>query len=172
MIHKERHFYEFGPFRIDPDHRLLLRENRPVPVQPKAFDILLVLIQNSDKVVLKDDLLRKVWPGTFVEESNLAQNIFVLRKTLGDAVGENHYIVTVPGRGYRFAEKVLVVGDREIVGDEDYKVVVESHTRSRLMIQEKDAPPGALPPRSWNQWGVVASAAYKSRELQPRKHCI
>ena len=159
MIHKERHFYEFGPFRIDPDHRLLLRENRPVPVQPKAFDILLVLIQNSDKVVLKDDLLRKVWPGTFVEESNLAQNIFVLRKTLGDAVGENHYIVTVPGRGYRFAEKVLVVEDREIVGEEDYKVVVESHTRSRLMIQEKDAPRGALPPRSWNQWGVVASAA-------------
>jgi eukaryotic-like serine/threonine-protein kinase len=159
MIHKERHFYEFGPFRIDPDHRLLLRENRPVPVQPKAFDILLVLIQNSDQVVLKDDLLRKVWPGTFVEESNLAQNIFVLRKTLGDAVGENHYIVTVPGRGYRFAEKVLVVGDREIVGEEDYKVVVESHTRSRLTIQEKDLPPGALPPRSWNQWGVVASAA-------------
>src|SRR5580658_5677263 len=152
MANAVRQFYEFGPYRIDPDHRQLTRESKPVPLQPKAFDLLLVLVLNSERLVPKDDLMKAVWPGTFVEESNLAQNIFVLRKTLGDAVGENHYIVTVPGRGYRFAEKVLVVEDREIVGEEDYKVVVESHTRSRLTIQEKDLPPGALPPRSWNQW--------------------
>src|ERR1700691_4898442 len=128
MINTGRRLYEFGPFRVDPSHRVLLRDNKPVPLHPKAFDILLVLVERSETVVPKDHLMRKVWPGTFVEESNLAQNIFVLRKTLGDAVGENHYIVTVPGRGYRFAEKVLVVEDREIVGEEDYKVVVESHT--------------------------------------------
>jgi DNA-binding winged helix-turn-helix (wHTH) protein len=76
MINKQRTFYEFGPFRIDPDHRLLLRENQPVPLQPKAFDILLALIRNQENVVLKDDLLKTVWPETFIEESTLAQNIY------------------------------------------------------------------------------------------------
>src|SRR3974390_333883 len=109
MINKTNHFYEFGPYRIDLSHRLLLREGQPVALQPKAFDILVVLVENSDKTVLKGDLLEAVWPDTFVEESNLAQNIFVLRKALGDAVGANKYIVTVPGRGYRFAENVQVI---------------------------------------------------------------
>jgi DNA-binding winged helix-turn-helix (wHTH) protein/tetratricopeptide (TPR) repeat protein len=109
MLNKARRLYEFGPYRIDPDHRQLLRQNQPVLLQPKAFDILLTLVENSEKVVLKDDLMKKVWPDTFVEESNLSQHIFVLRKALGDAVEERRYIVTVPGRGYRFAETVRVV---------------------------------------------------------------
>ena len=100
---KERYFYEFGFFRVDPDRRLLTRQNQPVPLQPKAFDVLLVLVQNNEQVVSKDDLMKTVWPGTFVEESNLAQHVSVLRKTLGEAKGENRYIVTDPGRGYRFA---------------------------------------------------------------------
>lgn len=98
MSNKPRHFFQFGPYRLDPDRRLLLRENKAVPVQPKAFDILLVLCENSEKVVAKEELLNKVWPDTFVEESNLAQNIFVLRKTLGDMVDDKRYIVTVPGQ--------------------------------------------------------------------------
>jgi DNA-binding winged helix-turn-helix (wHTH) protein len=165
MINKQRTFYEFGSFRIDPDHRLLLRENQPVPLQPKAFDILLVLIRNQEEVVLKDDLLKTVWPETFVEESNLAQNIFVLRKALGDAKGENRYIVTVPGRGYRFAEKVRFVGEELIAEDRTVfaesrphvsamrgansaaaaleagtdGLVVETHTRSRMVITDETA---------------------------------
>ena len=119
MANPVRQFYEFGPYRIDPHHRRLTRETKPIPLQPKAFDILLVLVQNSERVVPKDDLMKAVWPGTFVEESNLAQNVSVLRKTLGDAVGENRYIVTVPGRGYRFAGKVQVVDDGEIVAQEE-----------------------------------------------------
>lgn len=111
MANKEKTFYEFGPFRIDPDHRVLLRDNLPVPVQPKAFDILLVLVQSNEKIVMKDELMRLVWPETFVEESNLAQNISVLRKTLGDAPGANRYIVTLPGRGYRLTEKVRIVAE-------------------------------------------------------------
>jgi DNA-binding winged helix-turn-helix (wHTH) protein len=106
MANAVRQFYEFGPYRIDPDHRQLTRESKPVPLQPKAFDLLLVLVLNSERLVPKDDLMKALWPGTFVEESNLAQNISVLRKTLGDTVGENRYVLTVPGRGYRFAEKV------------------------------------------------------------------
>ena len=83
MSEEPKHFYEFGSFRLDPDKRLLLQDNRPVPLQPKAFETLLMLVQHSEAVVLKDDLMKSVWPDTFVEESNLAQNIFVLRKTLG-----------------------------------------------------------------------------------------
>jgi len=137
MANAVRQFYEFGPYRIDPDHRQLTRESKPVPLQPKAFDLLLVLVLNSERLVPKDDLMKAVWPGTFVEESNLAQNISVLRKTLGDTVGENRYVVTVPGRGYRFAEKVQVVDEGGIVSQEEDKLIVESHTRSRLVVEEQ-----------------------------------
>jgi eukaryotic-like serine/threonine-protein kinase len=115
MISNTKYFYEFGPFRLDPDHRQLLRQNQPVPLQPKAFDILLALVENSEKVVLKDDLMKMVWPGTFVEEANLAQNISVLRRTLGEAAGENRYIVTLPGRGYQFVSQVKVLAPESLV---------------------------------------------------------
>jgi DNA-binding winged helix-turn-helix (wHTH) protein/tetratricopeptide (TPR) repeat protein len=179
MINKERHFYEFGSFRIDPEHRLLLRENQPLPLQSKAFDVLLALVENSERVVSKDNLLKIVWPETFVEESNLAQHIFVLRRTLGDTVGENRYIVTVPGRGYRFAEKV------QVVGEEEDKLVVESHSRSHLVIEEKSTvaiSPASLSaytlstlgrkPRIWILGAtfmvvVVALATWYERKVTP-----
>ncbi|HXM10842.1 MAG TPA: winged helix-turn-helix domain-containing protein [Terriglobales bacterium] len=145
MINTGRRLYEFGPFRVDPSHRVLLRDNKPVPLHPKAFDILLVLVERSETVVPKDHLMKAVWPETFVEESNLAQNIFVLRKTLGDAVGENRFIVTVPGRGYRFAEKVQVVDEGESVAAEQDQLIVESHTRSRLVVEQRAVPAKSLP---------------------------
>ena len=145
MINTGRRLYEFGPFRVDPSHRVLLRDNKPVPLHPKAFDILLVLVERSETVVPKDHLMKAVWPETFVEESNLAQNIFVLRKTLGDAVGENRFIVTVPGRGYRFAEKVQVVDEGEVVAPEQEQLIVESHTRSRLVVEQRAVPAKSLP---------------------------
>jgi len=89
MPNRENELYEFGPFRLDPVKRLLLRDNEPVPLQLKAFETLLALVRHSEHVVLKDELMKAVWPDTFVEESNLAQNIFVLRKTLGETAG-NH----------------------------------------------------------------------------------
>jgi eukaryotic-like serine/threonine-protein kinase len=98
--------YEFGPFRLDTAQRLLLRDGCIIPLQPRPFDILLALVRNSHRVVLKGDLMSTVWGKTVVEESNLSQNIFVLRKALGDAQGGRRYIITVPGRGYRFAETV------------------------------------------------------------------
>lgn len=123
--------YEFGPFRIDPDHRLLLRDEQPIPIQPKAFELLLVLVKNSEKVLLKDDLLKAVWPDTFVEESNLAQNIFVVRKALGDTAAKNQYIVTVPGRGYRFAERVTEIHEPV------ESLVVESQSIQKVTIEER-----------------------------------
>jgi len=133
MSKEAKHFYEFGPFRVDPDKRLLLRDNRPMPLQPKAFETLLVLVQHSETVVLKDDLMKSVWPDTFVEESNLAQNIFVLRKTLGDAAGEHRYIVTVPGRGYRFTEKVRLVPEED-------DILLARRSITRVVIDEETSP--------------------------------
>jgi eukaryotic-like serine/threonine-protein kinase len=135
--------YEFGPYRIDPDHRQLRRENEPLPLQPKAFDILLVLVENAENVVLKDDLMKTVWPDTFVEESNLSQHIFVLRKTLGDAVEEKRYIVTVPGKGYRFAARVRTVAIEEeaesgaqlaATAPEEEQIVVASRRLARVTV--------------------------------------
>jgi TolB-like protein/DNA-binding winged helix-turn-helix (wHTH) protein/Tfp pilus assembly protein PilF len=115
MVHNRKDLYEFGPFRLDTAQRLLLRDNQPIPLQPKAFDTLFVLVHNSERLVPKEELLNTVWPDTFVEESNLTQNIFVLRKALGEADGNRRYIITVPGHGYRFAEKVQIVSEREEV---------------------------------------------------------
>jgi eukaryotic-like serine/threonine-protein kinase len=102
--------YEFGPFRLDPQKRTLLRHGVPVPLTPKVFDTLLALVQNSGQPISRDELMKAVWPDSFVEEGNLTQNIFVLRKTLGNA---NRYIVTIPGRGYQFVEKVFEVAEKE-----------------------------------------------------------
>jgi Tol biopolymer transport system component/DNA-binding winged helix-turn-helix (wHTH) protein len=108
MSSKERHFYEFGPFRLDPVKRRLLRDGEPVPLTPKAFDTLLELVRHSGKTIEKDDLMREVWPDAVVEENNLNQNISALRRSLGDSRQESQYIATIPGFGYRFVAEVKV----------------------------------------------------------------
>ncbi len=98
--------YEFGPFRLDPRKKLLSRGSDTVTLTPKVLETLLLLVENRDKVLSKDDLMGKLWPDTFVDEANLSQNIFILRKTLGETAQDQRYIVTVRGTGYRFAEAV------------------------------------------------------------------
>jgi eukaryotic-like serine/threonine-protein kinase len=105
--------YEFGPYRLDTVRNLLFRGSEPVPLTAKAFETLLVLVEQGDQVVSKDELMRKLWPDTFVEEANLAQHISMVRKALGETPQDRRYIVTLPGRGYRFAEKVRSVGEEE-----------------------------------------------------------
>jgi DNA-binding winged helix-turn-helix (wHTH) protein/tetratricopeptide (TPR) repeat protein len=100
---KERVLYEFDVFRVDPVRRLLLRAEEPVAITPKAFSILLALLEHPGEVVEKAELIERVWPGVFVTEANLTQNIFSLRKCLGERANDNRYIVTVPGQGYSFA---------------------------------------------------------------------
>ena len=102
MSKENRHFYEFGPFRIDTANRQLMRDGQVVPLKAKAVDTLLFLIENHGDVVEKDELMRTLWPDSFVEESNLTQNIYTLRKALGDG----DYIETIPRRGYRFVADV------------------------------------------------------------------
>jgi TolB-like protein/DNA-binding winged helix-turn-helix (wHTH) protein/Flp pilus assembly protein TadD len=102
--------FEFGSFRLNPAERLLLRDQAQVHLPPKAFDALVVLIENRGHLLEKDELLRKVWPDTFVEESNLAQHISVLRKALQDGEDRSRCIETVPRRGYRFIAEVRELG--------------------------------------------------------------
>jgi serine/threonine protein kinase/Tol biopolymer transport system component len=97
--------YEFGDFRLNAQTRVLSRERQPVPLPPKAYEVLLVLVQNGGQVLSKDELMNAVWPDSFVEESNLTQTVFILRKALGER-SEHRYIVTVPGRGYCFVALV------------------------------------------------------------------
>jgi len=107
---REGEIYEFGTFRISIAEGVLRRDNRIVPLTPKCFDTLLVLAQHGGSVVEKEKLMRAVWPNSFVEEGNLSQNIFTLRKTLGETAEGEQYIQTIPKRGYRLAVPVAETG--------------------------------------------------------------
>ncbi|MGB8904976.1 MAG: winged helix-turn-helix domain-containing protein, partial [Candidatus Sulfotelmatobacter sp.] len=135
MSRPGKHLYAFESFRLDPQERLLLRNEQPVPLPPRVFDTLLLLVQNSGHLVLKDDLMKTLWPDSFVEEVNLSQNVSMLRKVLGEKANEKRYITTVPGSGYRFAADV-----RELVenGKEQNELVVSSYARSRVVIEQEE----------------------------------
>jgi eukaryotic-like serine/threonine-protein kinase len=137
MATQPKVLYEFGPFRVDPDKQVLLREDQPVPVTPKAFETLLILVRRSREVVSKDELMKAIWPDAFVEEANLSQNIFMLRKALGDTLDDRRYIVTLPGRGYRFAADV-----RAVMQESD-DLVIQSRSRSQMIVEQLDRRPGA-----------------------------
>lgn len=98
--------YEFGSFRLDVLRQRLLAGDEPVPLAPKAFELLLTLVRSQSRLVKKDDLMRTLWPDTVVEECNLTQNIFQVRKALGETAHDHRFIVTVPGQGYRFVAEV------------------------------------------------------------------
>src|SRR5713101_1522 len=123
--------YEFGVFRLDPSERLLSREGRTVQLAPKVFDTLMALIENSGRLIDKEELMSKLWPDTFVEEATLARNISDLRKALGESTGEQKFIETVPKRGYRFAAEV------KCSRLEEGTVIVERHVRSRVVFEEQ-----------------------------------
>jgi len=106
-----KHLYEFGPFQLDPPERLLLCEGQPVPMPPKAFELLVVLVERGGHLVDKDELLKIVWRGSIVEEGNLSVTVSFLRKALNDDRGLHKYIETVSKRGYRFVADVREVGE-------------------------------------------------------------
>ncbi len=125
--------YIFGPFVVDTREGLLLREGRPVALTPKAFEVLLALVENSGHCVEKGELMQRVWPDSFVEENNLSQNISQLRRALqGEGEDAALYIETVPRRGYRFRASVTL--------REDLRIMLHEKTRTRVVIEEDDAP--------------------------------
>src|SRR6266700_5735572 len=106
---RARHLYEFDCFRLDCHEGVLLSEGRRLRIEPKDLELLLVLVENHGHTVGKEELFEKVWPGTFVEEGNLARHISVLRQVLGQGQSGSQYIETVPKRGYRFIAPVRQV---------------------------------------------------------------
>ena len=131
--------YEFGPFRVDESERLLLRGEDVVPLTPKAFEMLLVLVQSSGHVFTKEELMKRVWPDSFVEEANLSHNVYKLREALGDGRNGERYIETMPRRGYRFVAKVTGVSDGGV------DLIVEEHSRARILIEEDNSANAASP---------------------------
>ena len=102
--------FGFGSFSLDPDRRLLLRNGETVALAPKVLETLVVLVENHDRVLSKDELLDRVWGGANVEEGGLTRNVSILRKTLGEKPDDHRFILTVPGHGYRFVAAVTETG--------------------------------------------------------------
>jgi DNA-binding winged helix-turn-helix (wHTH) protein/tetratricopeptide (TPR) repeat protein len=140
MSNGTRDLYEFGPYRLDPGRKLLLRNGDPVALTSKAFEILLVLVERSEQVVLKDELMKELWPNTFVEEANLTQHISMVRKALGETPQDHLYIVTSPGRGYCFAGTVRVISRN---GTDP---VLEGGSSSRVVVEQAEAIPARTMP--------------------------
>ncbi|HEX5875263.1 MAG TPA: winged helix-turn-helix domain-containing protein [Pyrinomonadaceae bacterium] len=158
MVQQESNCYEFGRFRLKTAERVLLREGEPVPLTPKVFDILLTLVEHGGQVVQKDDLMRRVWPNTFVEEGNLTQNISLLRKALGETPDGVQFIETVPRRGYRFVAETnrTWAGDRIEAGGNGHKESALSPETVKVAEEPRVASPPVAPARRTPLYAIVA----------------
>lgn len=146
-----RQYYEFDGFRLDPMQRLLLRSGEVVPLTPKVFETLLALVENTGLVVSKDDLMNRIWPDTIVEERCLSQNIFLLRKALGDG---SNYVETIPKVGYRFLPSVTTAGEQR------GGLIIEKHDRLRIVSSEEEFSSTDEPPAI-----ACESVAMTSRQI-------
>jgi DNA-binding winged helix-turn-helix (wHTH) protein/Tol biopolymer transport system component len=135
MSLKTKRFHAFGPFRLDTSEFLLMLDGKAVPLAPKAFETLVILVENAGRLVDKDDLMKRLWPDSFVEEGNVAKHVSLLRKVLSDASNGQEYIETIPRRGYRFVMDVTEVADS---GD--------------------DSDPPVEPKRAWAHWRQLMAA--------------
>ena len=133
MSRRVKQFYEFGPFCLDPAEHTLLRDGRPIPLRPKIFDILLVLVENRGHLVDKEQLMSSVWTEQFVEEGNINKNISMLRQALGENDSGYKFIETVPKRGYRFVAEV-----REVKDDRNADLAIDSGKTSAVVTAEQD----------------------------------
>jgi len=155
---------QFGEFRIDVLARVVRREEEVLSLNRRAFDVLLYFARNSGRILTRDELLKNVWPDTFVDENSLAQSISVLRRALGEKPGDNSYIVTLPGRGYQFVSPVTVIGGDSLAvvpdamdaaADAPSQLLLQQHTiRTRVVIEEKEE---LRPPAFRKTWTIVGS---------------
>jgi DNA-binding winged helix-turn-helix (wHTH) protein len=126
--------YAFGPFSLDTETRTLHREAEPIQIAGKTFDMLVVLVENHGHPMDKDELLSRVWSGTIVEEANLSQAIFTVRKILGDSAKDPRYIATIAGRGYQFVAPVTDITRKSPREPESDSVIIGSLTQRHKVV--------------------------------------
>ena len=131
MDRSPKYIAEFGPYSLDAANRILLRDGEIVPLKPKVFDTLLALVERPGQVLTKTELMERIWPDTVVEENNLTQNISMLRKILGKNSRGEHYIRTIPRRGYCFTSSI------QEVWEESTNFILEKSSRSRIVVEEE-----------------------------------
>src|SRR5215471_18782910 len=127
--------YVFGEFTVDPRRRVVLRHGEAVPMSSRAFDLLLALVEGEGRELSKDELMSRIWPDQIVEDANLTVTMANLRKALGEKAGDHRYIVTIPGRGYRFIGKLR-----------PRALIIEEYTRGQIVIENDQLPTNALAP--------------------------
>ena len=143
------HIYEFGDFRLDAEKRLLWREDEPVPLTSRVFETLLYMVEHHDTVLDKERLMEAVWPDSIVEENNLTQNISTLRRVFGETPGSHRFIVTVPGRGYRFVANVrLREADADLEPQRITETAIESAETETERVASVSQPDHAVASRS------------------------
>src|SRR5262245_20488508 len=152
MDKKETQLYEFDRFCLDASERILLHDQQETPLTPKVFETLLLLVENSGRVIEKEELLQTIWPDSFVEESSLTQNISLLRKALGEGGDGRRFIETIPKRGYKFIAPVRLV-NKEAPADEAPpersaapEAAIKEEIETHLQRQEGVAPRAGLQP--------------------------
>jgi DNA-binding winged helix-turn-helix (wHTH) protein len=131
MIKTADQTFSFAEFEIDRTKHLLLKNGAPVALSAKAFDLLELLAASGGEILSKEEIMNGVWAGSFVEENNLTVHISALRKVLGERTGENRFIATVPGKGYKFVADVRAGG-----GEAEKEITIESRTVSRVTIED------------------------------------
>jgi len=165
---KTKHTYEFGPYRLDAEEKVLVRDGQTVSMPPKDLETLLVLVEKNGHIVGKEELLGKVWPGVFIEEGNLARHVFNLRQVLGEGPDGRQYIETVPKRGYRFVgllqerdEPATVPGAVPIALNQPEAALRISHRRAALALSLTFVAVVAVI--------LVASRSWRTRNPPPQR---
>jgi DNA-binding winged helix-turn-helix (wHTH) protein/tetratricopeptide (TPR) repeat protein len=130
--------YEFGDYLLLPSERLLFRDGANIPLKSKVFETLLTLVRHPGKLLTKDELMLQIWGNNFVEEANLTQNVFILRKIFGEKPRDHQFIVTVPGRGYRFVAPVVTITEPKAENHSNgANPLVNGHIRSLAVLPLK-----------------------------------
>ncbi len=163
---KPEGIFQFGVYRIDVLARTLRRDGEDIALNRRAFDVLLYLVQNPGRILTRDELLKNVWPDTFVDENSLAQSVSALRRALGEKPGDNSYIATLPGRGYQFISPVRIAApDRPGTisdagtadGNAPSRLLLQQHTiRTSVTIEEKEQ---LRPLRSGKSWAMIGTGS-------------
>jgi TolB-like protein/DNA-binding winged helix-turn-helix (wHTH) protein/Tfp pilus assembly protein PilF len=168
MSTNSRRFYDFGPFRVDESDRLLRCGAEVVTLTPKAFEVLLVLVESGGRVLTKEELLKRVWPDTVVEEANLSHNIYKLREALAESDNDQKYIETVHRRGYRFLAEVTSSSHP------GFEIRIEERSRAHILIEEDDAPDHAplIKPVPSGRWLEQSNEKRSSQSLLTKPYLV